>query len=241
MRGFSLSGQEVEADRVHSMVGRVFGERSIGGLRTFLMRQVLPPCLGPEASAVDFGAGTGALAARLKQAGCQDIHLKRVLEQFHADLTQVPIDLNEVDFSIRLGEGQVLLVISVEVIERVESMVGFLRNVTHLVDARSVAVITTPNIENSPVRPRFVLNRTIRMTDPAGHLTGINPIFAHLLQHHCILLSGLSMKAHFCYPADGYLMTRRRYPWAMCLVSSFGRGDALIRDNHVLILTWSDQ
>lgn len=99
---------------------------------------------------MDLGLGSGALAARLGDLGFEVTAVDLASEGFGAHVPFIPLDLNEPDFAARLGPSSFDLVTAVEVVEDLESPIGFLRNVADLLDPKGVAVVTTPNVENGP-------------------------------------------------------------------------------------------
>jgi 2-polyprenyl-3-methyl-5-hydroxy-6-metoxy-1,4-benzoquinol methylase len=78
-------------------------------------------------------------------------------EGFEAALPHVELDFNRNDFASELGLASFDLVTAVEVVEHVESPIGFLRNISRLLTPRGVAVITTPNVDSLPARVKFLL------------------------------------------------------------------------------------
>ena len=61
-------------------------ERTIGGLHDHLMGVVLPRWRPAPGTAVDLGAGSGALATRLIAAGWEVLAIERDLARFSANV-----------------------------------------------------------------------------------------------------------------------------------------------------------
>src|SRR6266852_67536 len=82
------------------------------------------------------------------------------------------------------------LVVTVEVIEHVESPIGFLRNIGQLLAPGGVAVITTPNVDSLPARAKFLLAGKIRMMDDNSEPTHISPVFFDLFRRQFLPHAG---------------------------------------------------
>jgi len=105
---------------------------------------------GPGRRALDLGAGSGALAERLQDAGFRVIaaDIDKYFElgsEFHQ------IDLNDPTFDRRFDPGFDVIT-SVEVIEHLENPTAFLRSIERLLKPNGVAILTTPNVENVAAR-----------------------------------------------------------------------------------------
>jgi 2-polyprenyl-3-methyl-5-hydroxy-6-metoxy-1,4-benzoquinol methylase len=206
------------------------------GLHEYVGLQVLPQYARPGVKAVDLGAGPGAMAERLRSMGCRVLAADRNANVFEADLPHVTIDFNLPDFASQLGTQSFALVTAIEVIEHVESPIGFLRNVGHLLSPGGVAVITTPNVDCLPARLKFLMAGKIRMMDDYGDPTHISPIFFDLLQRQLLPLAGLRLRQHLLFPPNGFQLSRKPVAWFMGLAASALPGPSMIGDNHVLVL-----
>ena len=211
-------------------------ERTIGGLHDFLLSSVLPRYAMRKGRAVDLGAGSGALAVRLRAFGFAVLAVDTNTERFRADVAFQRLDLNQLDFASALGEARFDFVSAVEVIEHVENPIGFLRNVSRLLQPDGVAVITTPNVDSAPARVKFLLRGKLRMMDEKCDETHISPIFWDLLARQYLPRAGLRLVGHHLYPPNGYIVTTARYAWAFHIVAQFLSGPALLGDNHVFVL-----
>jgi SAM-dependent methyltransferase len=206
------------------------------GLHDFLVEQVVKRFLRPGQRAVDLGAGSGALAVRLRALGWNVLAADINAKGYKADVPFLQLDLNQLDFAAPLGEGKFGLVTAVEVIEHVESPIGFLRNVGRLLSPEGIAVLTTPNVDNAPARVKFLVTGTVRMMDAQGEPTHISPIFWDLFVRQYLPRAKVDLVEHYLFPARGYNMTRLRYSWALRALALFLPGDSLHGDNHVLVL-----
>ncbi len=176
------------------------------------------------------------MAARLQSLGCNVLAVDRDSSDFEAGVPHVSLDFDQPDFASQLGTRSFGLVTAIEVIEHVESPIGFLRNVGRLLAPGGVAVLTTPNVDSLPARAKFLLSGKIRTMDEHGEPTHISPIFFDLFQRQFLLRAGLRLSEHFVFPPNGYQLTRKPIAWTLRLVSLAFSGAALLGDNHVLVL-----
>lgn len=215
--------------------------RAPDGLHDFVFNHVLMRFRRLGARAVDLGAGSGALVVRLRDAGWDAVGADIEASAYEADAPFIKVDLNEADFASRLGKGSFELVTSVEVIEHVESPIGFLRNIAQLLTPDGVAVLTTPNLDSAPARVKFLLTGTIRMMDAHSERTHITPIFWDLLTRQYLPLAGVELVEHDVFPQNGYNLTRPGLAQAMQFASHLMGGHALQGDNHVIVLKASER
>ncbi|HLE37911.1 MAG TPA: class I SAM-dependent methyltransferase [Candidatus Acidoferrales bacterium] len=214
----------------------MLGTTTNAGLHDFVVEAVLPRLAVRGARAVDLGAGTGELAARLRGLGCDVLAVDLNRKGYGADVQFVEQDLNQSNFAESLGLKKFDLVTAIEVLEHIESPIGFLRSIGQLLKPKGVAVLTTPNVDSTPARVKFLLRGTIRMMDAESEPTHISPIFWDLLQRQYLPRSGMRLMEHYLFPACGFQLTRARYGWAMRGLSLFLGGECLTGDNHVLVL-----
>jgi 2-polyprenyl-3-methyl-5-hydroxy-6-metoxy-1,4-benzoquinol methylase len=206
------------------------------GLHEFLLERIVPRYACHAARALDLGAGSGALALRLHEAGWDVLAADANAAEYKAGLHFVQLDFNQQDFASELGPGSFRLITCVEVIEHVENPIGFLRNVKRLLKPGGVAVLTTPNLDSTPARIKFFLRGTIRMMDANSEKTHITPIFWDLFTRQYLPRAGLQMLEHYVSPARGYQMTRPMFAAPMKLISLCLGGACLQGDNHIIVL-----
>jgi 2-polyprenyl-3-methyl-5-hydroxy-6-metoxy-1,4-benzoquinol methylase len=206
------------------------------GLHDFVGNNVLTRLVRPGLKAADLGSGPGAMAVRLAAMGCDVLAADLTKNGFAAGLPHVTVDFNQADFASLLGPKQFGLVTAIEVIEHVESPIGFLRNIARLLAPAGVAVLTTPNVDSLPARFKFFLAGKIRTMDVHGEPTHISPIFFDLLQRQFLPLVGLRLRQHLVFPAHGYQLSRKPVAWIMRLLAGAFSGESILGDNHILVL-----
>jgi 2-polyprenyl-3-methyl-5-hydroxy-6-metoxy-1,4-benzoquinol methylase len=215
----------------------LLGTTTIAGLHEFVFENVIRRFAHPGDRVVDLEAGSGLLAVRMRTLGCDVAGADKNSEGFQADgIPFVQLDLDVADFSDRLGHGAFSVVTAVEVIEHVESPIGFLRNVRRLLKQGGVGILTTPNVDNAPARVKFLLTEKIRMMDEISEPTHISPIFWDLLNRQFLPRAGLELVEHRLYPSRGYSVPRPGYAWAFRGLAQVLRGDCLEGGNHVFVL-----
>ncbi len=155
----------------------MLGTSTPAGLHEFVARQIAEHCGNRRGRAIDLGAGSGAFAVRLRELGFDVLAVDRNARGYKAHLPFLELDLNRSDFAEACGLHSFSLVVAIEVIEHVESPIGFLRNVGKLLTADGLAFITTPNVDNLPARVKFLLRGKIRAMDESSEPTHISPIF----------------------------------------------------------------
>ncbi len=211
-------------------------ELTIGGLHDYLMTEILPRYEIRRGRAVDLGAGSGALAVRLRAFGFAVLAVDANTERFRADVAFQRLDLNQLDFASALGEGRFDFVAAVEVIEHLENPIGFLRNVCRLLKPDGVAVITTPNVDSAPARVKFLLRGKLRFLGDACNDTHLSPIFWDLLTRQYLPRAELRLAGHYVHPPNSYKVNLPRSAWAFRILARLLSGPALLGDSHVFVL-----
>ena len=176
----------------------------------------------PGGRAIDLGAGSGALAVRLRDLGYEVIAVDMNSERYKADIPFIPLNLNNPDFS-PLENAAFDFVTAVEVIEHLESPITFLRHIRSLCKPGGMALITTPNMDNVPSRLRFLLTGKLHMMDEKvpNH---ISPIFYDLFIRQYLPRAGLKPIEHCSFPKNGYKVSRKNYSWIFRLIAVSSQG-----------------
>lgn len=184
--------------------------------------------------ALDLGAGSGALAERLQDAGFQ-VTAADAVNYFELDSEFVVLDFDQPDFDRHFAPGFDVIT-SVEVIEHLENPFAFLRGIARLLSPNGVAIVTTPNVDNAAGRLKFFRSGKLRPmeSNSPGHIT---PIHLELFQRQILPRTGLKLVEHFVYPKGKFPLTARRYlvPFYWLAVP-FMSGPALTGDSHVFVL-----
>jgi 2-polyprenyl-3-methyl-5-hydroxy-6-metoxy-1,4-benzoquinol methylase len=209
------------------------------GLHEFVAERVLARYAHPGIRAADLGSGPGAMAARVASFGCDVLAVDRSAEGFEAGLPHFALDFDQNDFASQLGPASFDLITAIEVIEHVESPIGFLRNIRRLLSPGGVALITTPNVDSLPARAKFLLTGKIRTMDEFSEPTHISPIFWDLLNRQFLTRAGLRVREHFLFPPKGYQLSRKPIAWMFRIAAAAFSGDSILGDNHILVLEMS--
>ena len=206
------------------------------GLHAFVADQIIARYVRSGTRAADLGTGPGAMADRLRAMGCDVVGADMSAEGFEARLPHVVVNFDQPDFASQLGAKKFGLVTAIEVIEHVESPIGFLRNIGNLLVPGGVAVVTTPNVESLPARLKFLLRGKIRTMDENGEPTHISPIFVDLLKRQFLKRTSLELQEHRVFPANGFQLSRKSFAMVLSAVAGILPGESLKGDNHVWVL-----
>jgi 2-polyprenyl-3-methyl-5-hydroxy-6-metoxy-1,4-benzoquinol methylase len=205
------------------------------GLHAFVANQVIARYSKPGTKAADLGTGPGAMAESLQRMGCDVIGADMSANGFEAKLPHVVVNFDQPDFAAKLGVGKFGLVTAIEVIEHVESPIGFLRNIGELLAPGGIAVLTTPNVESLPARLKFLLRGKIRTMDEHGEPTHVSPVFMDLLKRQFLMRTRLEFQEHLVFPPNGFQLTRNPAAFFLSLAGRILPGDFLLGDNHVWV------
>ena len=212
-------------------------EYTVPGLHDFLIRSILRRFGVIRAGqAIDLGGGSGSLALRLRQLGFRVLAVDVNSERFQANAPFALLDLDKPDFATALGEGQFDLVTAVEVIEHLESPIGFLRGVSRVLKGNGFAVVTTPNLDNIAARLKHLAFGKLRTMDEKSP-EHISPIFYDLFVRQYLPRAGLSLVEHTVYPKNDFPLTGTR--WLVPMFRTLARvvgGPAISGDCHVFLL-----
>jgi SAM-dependent methyltransferase len=109
----------------------------------------------PGASALDIGAGAGALSKQLVDAGLS-VSCTTWDDRVRLDIPKYPLDLDYAFGPDKVGGVPFDLVCCVEVIEHVENPAALLRSCRAVVAPSGRVVLTTPNVESAPARLQWL-------------------------------------------------------------------------------------
>jgi len=212
-------------------------ERTIGGLHNFLMATVVLRHVARGGRAVDLGAGSGVFALRLRDEwGMNVLAADQCVPNGGPPVEFRTVDLNSAHFSETIGPGLFDLVTAIEVIEHIESPIGFLRGIGKLLKPSGLSIVTTPNVDNLPARLKFLLKGRLRMLDVLSDPTHITPIFLDLFQRQYLRAAGLQLVERRVFPPDGFKVTRQPMATVLRLTAKLLPGEGLLGDNHVFVM-----
>jgi SAM-dependent methyltransferase len=157
-------------------------ERAYPGLHAEILERFIEYIKTP-CSVLDLACGTGAWLARLQSHGFHDVvGMDRGKEDFGLDPSLfIHTDL---DGAFSKAAGRTFDVITgMEIIEHLESPTGFLREARKLINPGGYMFVTTPNVECTQGRLRFLLRGQLRAfeVDGTGDPTHISPLVSTLL------------------------------------------------------------
>ena len=212
----------------------MLAERTSPGLHGLVfetLRRVRPP----PARVRDLGAGTGAWANRLRDSGYEVTALERPDGGYVGSAPLVVGDLND-EFASRFDTRHFDLLTCIEVVEHVENPRNLLRGARRLLAPGGLVVVTTPNIESTAGRLRFLWTGELRHLgrDPAfNEPTHITPIHT-LMFERALVDVGLRVVEH------GYereLASGSRWPFQVlaCVLNPLLRGPRG-GNNHIYVL-----
>lgn len=206
------------------------------GLHEFVLGEMVPRYAQVGARCMDLGAGSGALSILLNKLGLDVLAVDIDAGGFVPELPFAQADCNEADFSERLGPEQFDLIVSIEVLEHVESPINFLRNVARLLKPSGRAIVTTPNVDSLPARLKFLVTGRIRTMDAFSEPTHISPIFLDLFRRQFLPAAGLRLSEHLFFPPRGFQLTRQPAAFLCRALAAILPGEALLGDHHIFVL-----
>jgi SAM-dependent methyltransferase len=145
-------------------------------------------------------------------------------------LAKVDLDLGE---DIPFEERSFRFITALEVIEHLESPGRLLDQIARLLAPDGVALLTTPNLESTAARIRFLAKGSAPYFDERSDPTHVFPVLRRCLDT-MLLRRGLQVVESWGYPASGSVVFRKPIMWlARCLgfLPEVARGD-----NHCLLI-----
>lgn len=176
-------------------------ERTVPGLHAELAQRVLK--LAPRTARVlDVGCGTGAWLERLRRLDYVNLSgTDRDTAQFR--LESVPVFSNDLNSeSWVLPERDYQVITAIEVIEHLQNIDNFLRNICQRLASGGVLVLTTPNVHSLHARLRFFLSGDLKQFGRIGDPTHLLPILTSTLRR-LAALHGLEVLDEWGYPQSG--------------------------------------
>lgn len=159
---------------------------SYTGLHDKCMLKILDLNLEKDIKILILGSGAGAFDQRLFDYGFKnitsiDISKINYLASCKDDIDFIEKDLNKnfyQDFDFKFD-----LIVAIEIIEHLESPANFLENISKLILDSGNILITTPNVDSSFSRVRFMISGSLQGFSLLDLQTNwhISPIFFHIL------------------------------------------------------------
>jgi SAM-dependent methyltransferase len=179
----------------------LLAERTITGLHESLA-MVVERSLPPTGPILDVGCGTGAWLQRLRERGFTSLHGTDLdTAQFAlGDVTVFANDLNGERWSVVPERFQ--LITAIEVIEHLQNIENFFRNLNRHLDDRGLCLLTTPNIHSLHARLRYLLTADMKQFGAIGDPTHVFPVLGATLDRLCSR-HGFAITAQWGYPASG--------------------------------------
>ena len=179
----------------------VLAERTALGLHESLARRV-ETLLQRDEPVLDVGCGTGAWLQRLRERGFKGLH-GTDLDTAQFGLPGVPVfanDMNQEFWSV--GPERFRLITAIEVIEHLQNINNFFRNLHRHLDGCGLCLITTPNIHSLHARLRYLLTADMKQFGRIGDPTHLFPLLGATLDRLCAR-HGFELIEQWGYPASG--------------------------------------
>jgi len=183
-------------------------ERANSGLHDSIDAKIQSLPIGKEDSILDVGCGTGAFLSRLALNGYKSLHGVDIA------LPAQPVDsvsFSALDLdtgSIPFADGSMKLIVSIEVLEHIENVGIFFKELSRILDPNGYILLTTPNVHSLEARLRFLLTGKLKQFDELSDPTHLYPVLqyplARLLNRH-----SLSVEAISGFPENGTSPTSR--------------------------------
>ena len=192
----------------------VLAERTVAGLHESLSRRV-QEMIRPGEPILDVGCGTGAWLRRLRELGFTSLYGTDLdTAQFAlADATVSANDLNGESWTLAVPRFR--LITAIEVIEHLQNIENFFRNLHRHLDARGVCLMTTPNIHSLHARLRYLLTADMKQFGTIGDPTHLFPVLGATLDRLCAR-HGFEIAQQWGYPDSGDCVGAR--PWVNATV-----------------------
>lgn len=198
--------------------------------------EAFKPFISPESQILDCGAGSGALALKLRDLGYKVEAAEIDAFSFGAEnITCYRADLNE-NFADLINK-RFDFITSIEVIEHLENPRHFLRECNRLLKMKGKLLITTPNIESVPGRIRFLLKGNFRFFNDSVSVydsTHITPIQSYIFRR-AVSDCGFEVLSHNVHPTNSFSNCRKTTSMLSRIIAPV-LGGITLGDIHIFIL-----
>jgi len=189
-------------------------ERTVAGLHENLV-EVVDSLVPASAPILDIGCGTGAWLRRLYDRGFTNLHGTDIdTDQFAVGA--VPVFANDLNAERwTLVPEQFRLITAIEVIEHLQNIENFFRNLHRRLEDQGLCLITTPNVHSLHARLRYFLTADMKQFGKLGDPTHLFPLLGATLER----LSerhGFSIERQWGYPSSKDATGAR--PWVNATV-----------------------
>jgi len=189
-------------------------ERTVPGLHETLVG-VVGTLLPPAAPILDVGCGSGAWLQRLRERGFSNLH-GTDLDTAQFALAGVPVFSNDLNGDRwTLAPERFHLITAIEVIEHLQNMENFFRNLHGRLQDGGLCLITTPNVRSLHARLRYLLTADLKQFGSIGDPTHLFPLLGATLDRLAVR-HGIEIVRQWGYPASGDALGAR--PWVNAAV-----------------------